>query len=205
MSTADARVGRAVVLHRADGAFRRAGMFLPPDHFELFDLPPRFVLDTAALDNAYRSVQGQVHPDRFAAGSAAESRVAMQWATQANEAYRTLRSPLRRAAYLCERAGVPIDAESNTAMPAEFLTQQLQWRESLDDARATGDRKPLQALCEVTESERDRLLGAIGQALDIDADYARAAALVRQLMFVEKFSSEIASALESLRDSRASA
>ena len=97
-------------------------MFLPPDHFQLFDLPPRFALDTAALDSAYRSVQGQVHPDRFASGTAAENRVAMQWATQANEAYRTLKSPLRRAAYLCERAGVPIDAESNTTMPTEFLS-----------------------------------------------------------------------------------
>src|SRR6187402_2990730 len=110
-------------------------MFLPPDHFQLFDLLPRFALDMAALDHAYRSVQGQVHPDRFAASTAAENRVAMQWATQANEAYRTLKSPLKRAAYLCERAGVPIDAESNTTMPTEFLMQQLHWREALDDAR----------------------------------------------------------------------
>jgi molecular chaperone HscB len=48
-------------------------MFLPPDHFQLFDLPPRFALDVAALDSAYRSVQAQVHPDRFAAGTAAEN------------------------------------------------------------------------------------------------------------------------------------
>ena len=74
-------------------------MFSPPDHFQLFDLPPSFALDMAALDAAYRRVQGQVHPDRFAAGTAAENRVAMQWATQANEAYRTLKSPLKRAAY----------------------------------------------------------------------------------------------------------
>ena len=180
-------------------------MFLPPDHFELFDLPPRFALDMAALDSAYRSVQGQVHPDRFAAGSAAESRVAMQWATQANEAYRTLRSPLRRAAYLCERAGVPIDAESNTAMPADFLSQQLQWRETLDDARAGRDDAALRALDMETAAEHDRLIGEISRALDIDSDAARAASLVRQLMFIEKFGAEIASALEAARDSRASA
>ncbi len=138
-------------------------MFLPPDHFQLFDLPPRFALDMAALDSAYRSVQGQVHPDRFAAGTAAENRVAMQWATQANEAYRTLKSPLKRAAYLCERAGVPIDAESNTTMPTEFLMQQLQWREALDDARGglTGHRcrhsrakRPLNATVYSTKSAK---------------------------------------------------
>ncbi len=179
-------------------------MFLPPDHFQLFDLPPRFALDMVALDSAYRSVQGQVHPDRFAAGTAAENRVAMQWATQANEAYRTLKSPLKRAAYLCERAGVPIDAESNTTMPTEFLMQQLHWREALDDARAGRDGVSLQALESETTAERDRLLDEIGQALDVESDPARAASLVRQLMFIEKFGTEIASALEALRDSRAS-
>jgi len=180
-------------------------MFLPPDHFQLFDLTPRFALDSAALDKAYRSVQGQVHPDRFAAGTPAESRVAMQWATQANEAYRTLKSPLKRAAYLCERAGVAIDAESNTTMPAEFLTQQLQWREALDEAREDRDGASLQALEIETAAQRDRLLGEIGRALDIDSDPARAASLVRQLMFIEKFGTEIASAVEVLRASRASA
>ena len=180
-------------------------MFLPPDHFQLFDLPPRFALDVTALDSAYRSVQGQVHPDRFAAGTAAENRVAMQWATQANEAYRTLKSPLKRAAYLCERAGVPIDAESNTAMPAEFLMQQLQWREALDDARVVRDGASLQTLDNETTAERDRLLDEIGYALDVESNPARAASLVRQLMFIEKFGTEIASAREALRDSRASA
>ena len=178
-------------------------MFIPPDHFQLFDLPPRFALDMAALDAAYRRVQREVHPDRFAAGTAAENRVAMQWATQANDAYRTLKSPLKRAAYLCERAGVAIDAESNTSMPSQFLMQQLQWREALDDGRA--ERVPLQALDDDMNAERERLLDAIGRALDVDSDHVRAASLVRQLMFIEKFGAEIASAVEALRDSRASA
>ena len=159
----------------------------------------------AALDRAYRSVQGQVHPDRFAAGTAAEGRVAMQWATQANEADRTLKSPLKRAAYLCERAGVPVDAESNTSMPSEFLVQQLQWREALEDAGTSSDTAALQALVDDTTAERSRLLGEIGRALDVDADPPRAASLVRQLMFIEKLGTEIASVAETLRDSRASA
>ncbi|HKO66363.1 MAG TPA: Fe-S protein assembly co-chaperone HscB [Burkholderiaceae bacterium] len=180
-------------------------MFLPPDHFQLFDLPAHFALDMEALDSAYRSVQRRVHPDRFAAGSAAENRVAMQWATRANEAYRTLKSPLKRAAYLCERAGAPIDAESNTTMPADFMVRQLQWREALDEARADRDSGRLRELDDETNSERDRLLGEIGDALDIDSDPPHAASLVRQLMFIEKFSTEIESALQASRDTRASA
>jgi len=180
-------------------------MVANPDHFQLFELAPRFALNLAELDRAYRSVQSQVHPDRFAAGTAAESRVAMQWATRANEAYRVLKSPLHRAAYLCERAGVPIEAESNTTMPPSFLVQQLEWREALDEARMTNDGRALQALEGGMVSERDRLLGEITSALDVDGEPTRAAPLVRQLMFIEKFGSEVSTAQDVLRSHGASA
>lgn len=187
------------------GAFGRADMLELPDHFQLFELPPRFALDAAALDHAYRRVQSQVHPDRFAAGSAAENRVAMQWATQANEAYRTLKSPLKRAAYLCERAGVSVDAESNTSMPHEFLMQQLEWREALDEARVQGNSAALSSLGNAMALEQERLLAAIGRALDVDSDPAHAASLVRQLMFVEKFGTEASAAVNAYDNDRASA
>ncbi|HQR19576.1 MAG TPA: Fe-S protein assembly co-chaperone HscB [Burkholderiaceae bacterium] len=162
-----------------------------PDHFALFALPVRFAIDEAALDIAHKAVQSKIHPDRFAAGTAAERRVAMQWAARANEAYRTLKSPLARAAYLCERAGVPIDAQSNTAMPAEFLVQQLEWREALDEARHERDATQLTALETQMAAERSRLIADIAEALDRRADHASAAGLVRQLMFIEKFGEEV--------------
>jgi molecular chaperone HscB len=174
-----------------------------PDHFELFGLPPRFKIDPDALERAYKDVQSRVHPDRFAAGTAAERRVAMQWATRANEAYTTLRSPQKRAAYLVERAGVPINAETNTAMPPAFLMQQMEWREALDDAR--GDPAALARLRTTMNEERDRLLAAIGQAIDETHDHARAAALVRQLMFVDRFASEIGTADQAALARQASA
>ena len=104
------------------------------DPFALFDLPVRYALDRAALESAYRGVQGIVHPDRFATASESDRRVAVQWATAANEAVRILRDPVKRAAALCERHGHAIRAESNTAMPAAFLRQQMAWREALDEA-----------------------------------------------------------------------
>jgi molecular chaperone HscB len=162
-----------------------------PDHFALFDLPARFQIDLDELEQAFRSVQSRVHPDRHVAGTAAERRIAMQWASRANEAYRTLKSPQRRAAYLCERAGVPIDAELNTSMPGAFLVQQLEWREALDDARAAGTLAALEDVKATMRTERDRLQREIGRALDEQHDPSRAAALVRQLMFVDKFASEI--------------
>jgi molecular chaperone HscB len=165
------------------------------DHFSLFGLPARFALDAAALDAAYKRVQSQVHPDRFAAATAAEKRVAMQWAARANEAFETLKSPLRRAAYLCEMNGVPIGAESNTAMPAAFLVQQLEWREQLEAARAAGDTAQLRALDEDVRAMRAATLAQLARAIDEARDFAAAAALVRQLMFIEKFESEVGGAL----------
>jgi molecular chaperone HscB len=70
-----------------------------PDHFALFALPARFALDETALESSHKAVQTRVHPDRFATGTAAERRVAMQWAARANEAI-ALKSPRLRAAYL---------------------------------------------------------------------------------------------------------
>jgi molecular chaperone HscB len=165
-----------------------------PDHFALFGLAPRFSLSLDELDAAYKQVQAQVHPDRYAAGSAAERRVAMQWATLANEAYRTLRDDGRRAAYLCERGGVPIEAESNTAMPPAFLMQQLEWREALDALRVSGGlAAPL--LAEVLAARAD-VLRALRDALDVRQDLPGAAALVRQLMFIDRFRAEVQAAAD---------
>jgi molecular chaperone HscB len=173
-----------------------------PDHFALFALPVRFALDEAALEGAHKAVQSRVHPDRFASGSAAERRVAMQWAARANEAYRTLKSPLARAAYLCESAGVRIDAELNTAMPGSFLAQQMEWREALEEASRTGDAARLSGLADETAAERNRMVTEIGAAIDQRSDYGAAARLVRQLMFIEKFGEEIRSAQDSLEHPR---
>ena len=169
-----------------------------PDHFALFALPVRFALDETALERAHKDVQSKVHPDRFASGSAAERRVAMQWAAQANEAYRTLKSPLARAAYLCERAGVPINAESNTSMPGSFLLQQLEWRESLDNARRDADTTQLDVLNATVNAERDGLIAAIEGAIDGERDHVAASVLVRQLMFIDRFRDEVRAAEEFL-------
>lgn len=171
------------------------------DHYALFGLAPRFALDLPALEAAYKRVQAQVHPDRYAAASAAEKRVAMQWATQANEAYRTLRDDTRRAAYLCERQGRPIDAESNTAMPPAFLMQQMQWHEALDDLRGSGGDAA--ALAAEIGRARAQTVADLTAALDAAQDYARAAALVRQMMFIDKLQGELRGLAENRAESRA--
>jgi molecular chaperone HscB len=167
------------------------------NHFELFQLPARFEVDQHALDAAYREIQGRVHPDRFVGSSDGEKRVAMQWATRANDAYQTLRSPQKRAQYLCELNGVDLQTESNTAMPTAFLMQQMEWREELGDARAGKDAAALDALDAQVRAERKAMLVTVGQQLDA-GDYANAAQGVRSLMFLDKFGDEVQYAFEAI-------
>jgi len=170
-------------------------MNIEDDDFRLFGLPERFAQDAAQLDRRWRELQTEVHPDRFAAQGAAAQRIAMQWSVRVNQAYQRLKDPLKRAAYLCERRGAPIDAERNTAMPREFLMQQMTWREALDDA---GDSAALQALAEQVEQQErvsHRQLQALLDELD---DVAAAAAQVRALMFVARFRRDIEHRLEAL-------
>jgi molecular chaperone HscB len=167
------------------------------NHFELFQLPARFEVDMDALDAAYREIQGRVHPDRFVNASDAEKRVAMQWATRANEAYQTLRHPQKRAQYLCELHGVDLQTESNTAMPMDFLMQQMELREALADARASKDAGALDELDAQVRGERKARLAAVGELLDA-GDYQNAAQGVRALMFLDKFGDELHYAFEAL-------
>ena len=171
-------------------------MSFDDDDFTLFGVPARQRQDRAALDARWRALQAEVHPDRFAAEGAAAQRVAMQWSVRVNEAYQRLKDPLRRAAYLCELRGAPIDAERNTAMPADFLVRQMHWREALDDAQGADD---VQALDDALRTERDALYATLERTLDGHdgaGDAAAAAAQVRALMFVERLRGDIDRRLE---------
>jgi len=167
------------------------------NHFELFQMPVMFEIDTQQLDAAYREVQGRVHPDKFVTATDAEKRVAMQWATRANEAYQTLKNPLKRAIYLCELNGVDLGVESNTNMPRAFLMQQMEWREALDEARESKNQPALEQLDDELMQMRGHLLSLVQQHLNA-AQYNDAGEQVRQLMFVEKFGDEVGRVFELL-------
>ncbi len=159
-------------------------MKIDDDDFTLFGLPRQFGLDRAAIDERWRALQSEVHPDRFVAQGAAAQRVAMQWAVRVNEAHGRLKDPLRRAAYLCELAGHAVDAGSRTALPAEFLVQQMQWREALEEADQAEQISRLDHA--VADDERIRLT-QVQTLIDEQHDFATAAEQVRALMFIARF------------------
>jgi len=168
---------------------------LQSSDFELFDLAPCFAQDGAAVDARWKELQREVHPDKFSTHDAAAQRVAMQWSVRINEAYRRLKDPLRRAAYLCELHGEPVNAENNTAMASDFLMQQMQWREELDEATSIDE---LDRLAAQVASARQALLQQCAQLLDEKVDYKAAVQQVRALMFIERFASDVQSRLDQM-------
>lgn len=167
-------------------------------HFELFGIEPGFALDRAALDRAYREIQGRIHPDRFAHAGEAERRASMQWTTRVNEAYRVLQDPLERARHLLELNGVDVAFETNTAMPTEFLERQMTLRESLEAASEARDAAALDALRADLAIDRKRVETQLAARIDQEKDFAAAASLVRELKFLERLDMEIESAYDAI-------
>lgn len=165
------------------------------NHFELFGLTPAYALDLEQLDRAYLEIQSKVHPDRHARAGDAERRASMQMTVQVNEAHRTLKSPVQRARYLLELNGVDAGFETNTAMPADFLTEQMELREALEEARGAD---ALAALEKKLFAQKESLEAEIARRIDGARDYRGAADLVRKLMFLEKFDEEINAAYDAL-------
>ena len=141
-------------------------MNLNDTDFELFGVPATFAQDRRALDARWKELQREAHPDR----------------------YQRLKDPVRRAAYLCELHGAEVDAERNTAMPTDFLMQQMEWREALDDATTP---ESVERLHDEVEAGRARALSSLDRLIDEQGDHPAAAQQVRALMFIERFAHDV--------------
>ena len=164
-------------------------MNLNQNHFELFGLTVRFAVDIASLEARYHELQREVHPDRFAAAPYAERRVSMQLATRVNEAYQTLKSPLKRAVYILQLRGVDPEFETNTAMPPEFLMEQISWRERIE-----AESENPEALLRLQAGLRDesrKIYETLHGQLDERRDDETASQTARMLMFYEKLAEEV--------------
>jgi molecular chaperone HscB len=171
---------------------------LNKNFFELLSLPVSFAIDPAQLDHNYRSLQAEVHPDRFAAAAPAERLHSLQLATRVNEAYQTLKSPVSRARYLLQMNGIDTQEETNTAMPADFLMQQMEWREAIEEGCAARDIDALDGLQRELLRTATVLETELHERIDRHRDYAGAAQAVRKLRFLDKVRDEIERAIDAL-------
>lgn len=162
------------------------------NHFHVLGLEPSYDIDTAALERNYLALQQKHHPDRFAAGSVSERRVAMETSAALNEAYRVLRDPVRRAEYLCKLGGIDLDKSGEggaPGMPQAFLVEMIERRETLAETRARG-AAALDDLREKVESERDQTLVRAVAELRIGRVLDAATALV-ELRYLARLVAEI--------------
>jgi molecular chaperone HscB len=167
------------------------------NHFELFGLPAHYRVDTAALERAYRALQGDVHPDRHAAGSDAERRLALQSSARVNEAYAALKDPVERARYLLALEGVDALDETDTRLPFDFLERQLERRELADDAAGAGDVPALEAVLEEIRRDATAREQELAALLDVH-DAAAARDRLRELKFLHKVAADVDAAIAAL-------
>lgn len=170
------------------------------DFFGFFNLNKAFDCDLSLLEKHFRAVQSATHPDRFVTATPSEKTQAMQKATFANDAYETLKTPSTRAQYLLSLQGIDAVAETNTAMPMDFLMQQMEWREAVDDAKQAKDIDALDKQLNSLRKENNALQTALVTAFDVKPDTEAATLLTRKMIFIDKVCADIEQMIEQLEE-----
>lgn len=173
---------------------------LSQDYFSLFGLAPSYAIDDTQLAARFRELQREYHPDRFASGDERQKRLAVQQSAFINQAFEALTSPVARAQYLLQLAGVEAALDGATTTDAAFLLQQMEWREALMGLAESAAPLPrLEALKAEVESSFCALQQQFDQQLRA-GELAQCQALVARLQFVQKLLSDIESREEALWD-----
>jgi molecular chaperone HscB len=135
-------------------------------HFDVFGLPRAYDVDAPALERSYRELSLKLHPDRFAQADAKERRLSLEQTTALNEAYKTLKDPVKRAFYLLKLQGVDLDRDDASAqknMPLDFLEEVMELREALDEAIQAKDLERARKMATDVEGRRK---SALQEAVD---------------------------------------
>lgn len=167
--------------------------------FSLLGLPESCHVDEAVLERNYLQLQGQWHPDRFAAAAPAERLAALQQASLLNDAYATLKAPLRRAEYLLQLNGVDLHKHNQTLQDGAFLMAQMEQREELEDMLASRDQSGLAELLARTRGQQDAIWRDFAGSVEAGR-FAAAKTAFHKLQFLTKLGYEIVAAEDKLLD-----
>lgn len=168
--------------------------------FALFDLPVAFQVDSALLNERYLALQKSLHPDNFSAASAQEQRLAIQKSAEINDALRILKDPITRAdSIIAINTGEAENPEEKSNNDIDFLMQQMEWRETLENIENRQDTDELTAFAQEINQIRHAILSELSTALDAQQwDIARA--ITDKLRFIKKLQAEIERVEETLLD-----
>lgn len=180
------------------------GAVQPPDaavtHFQVLGAPAAFDVDLPALERRYKDLTKQLHPDRFAKADPQARRASLQRSVQLNQAWKTLRDPVRRAEYLLSLAGIDVGTEEGTQrrgadgvkqklpVPQSLLMEILELRESLMEARQAEDDGRVAELAAEVRGRKQAAMTAVGEALRAQPDGSQDVdAAARELVAVRYF------------------
>jgi molecular chaperone HscB len=167
------------------------------DPFDTLGLPARFTIDLNEAEKRYRDLSRALHPDRYVGHSASERRMALSKAIEVNEAWRTLRDPVKRAEALLRRAGVKTTDDKQAPTDPDLLMEMMDQREALAETRGARDRAKLQSLIQSMRAREKSVLEAL--ALGLEGPYPKAQlAVLGELRFVRRFLEEASAAEDEL-------
>lgn len=170
------------------------------NYFQLFTLPEDFCTKTETLGQKYRDLQASNHPDRYAQGSEQEKLAAVQLASYINDAYSTLKSPLKRAAYLLQLKGINTEQVSQHELGMDLLMEQMQLRETLEDfAVAESSLGPLDGLRDNVRAKLSGKEQVFGARFEQE-EFSQAKACFHEMQFLHKLLSEINTLEERILD-----
>ena len=161
--------------------------------FTLLQLPEAFVIDLETLHQNYQSIQKDIHPDRFATFDDEAKLESIKKTAQVNDAYQTLKSPIRRAEHLLQLKGINIHDEKYTAVPQDFLMQQMEWREELETHKL--NKVALQKLAQDIQKNKNDMMNQLPSFFDDKNHLNDAIRVTRELNFIEKIEQHINDAL----------
>jgi molecular chaperone HscB len=164
------------------------------NYFQLFGLDSQFNLDTKTLAQTYQNLQRAVHPDRFAHGSEQEKLLAVKKSTLINDAYQTLKNPIRRAEYMLELRNVDMPNEQMSFSDNSFLMRQMELREMLAEVKHADDiDAAVGEVTQVLESEFEQLFKTMQTQLNENTEVANTLACenLRKLKFYQKLHVEL--------------
>lgn len=170
------------------------------NYFELFGLPVQFDVDIRSVADRYRELQRATHPDQFASGTDQEQRIAVEQAALVNDAYQTIKSPLKRAQYLLELNRTPLE-DTDTQMDMTFLMQQMEMREELEKVPNAAD--PFSALDKIRGELKKDISKVSQEASELfsgESDISAAREPVKKMQFLYKVQQELDEIEESLAE-----
>ena len=150
------------------------------NYFELFNLSEKFEIDSEKLQENYRSIQKEIHPDRFATSTENEKIQSMIKSTHVNDAYQTLKSPIKRAKYILSLHKF----NEKVTLPPDFLMQQMEWEEHLEEIEK--DKNELEQFKISINKEYEQHSSLAQQQIDSEEKWREAAITIDKLYFIEK-------------------